>query len=53
MLYEATVSFCGKLTMQKGEKRELTDKAVIDNLIKAGYIKAVKPAKERKSDKNA
>ena len=37
--YKATVSFSGiKLSMAGGEVRELSDQALIDGLLKAGYI---------------
>lgn len=37
--YKATVSFSGlKISMVCGEVREISDQALIDNLIKAGQI---------------
>lgn len=36
--YKALVSFTGQVAMAKGQVRELTDKAVIDDLLRAGYI---------------
>lgn len=59
MLYIATVSFSGLLTMRAGEKRELADSPVVSDLLKAGHIieykaaDTVKPAdkKERKGKK--
>lgn len=39
MDYIATVSFSGlKLSMAKGQKREITDSALVSDLLKAGYI---------------
>lgn len=32
--------------MRKGETRELTDESVIKDLIRAGYIEEVQPAKK-------
>jgi hypothetical protein len=38
MLYKATVSFSGVMAMHKGEVREISDPALVDDLSKAGYI---------------
>lgn len=39
MAYIACVSFSGnKLSMAKGQIREITDTALVDDLSKAGYI---------------
>lgn len=39
MQYKATVSFSGtKLSMSKGKVREISDQALVDDLLKAGYI---------------
>lgn len=38
MQYKATVSFSGLISMSSGEVRELSDQAIIDDLLKAGYI---------------
>ena len=42
MKYEALISFCGVISMYEGEVREISDKALIKDLIKAGYIKEIK-----------
>ena len=47
-MYKALKSFCGKVSMHKGETRNLTDKAVINDLVRAGYIEEVQPAKKSK-----
>ena len=39
MAYIACVSFSGnKLSMAKGQIREISDSALVDDLLKAGYI---------------
>lgn len=38
MKYKALTTFSGAVSMVAGEVRELTDKAVIDDLLHAGYI---------------
>ena len=38
MLYKATVSFSGVVSMSMGEVREISDQTLIDDLIKAGHI---------------
>lgn len=45
MEYKAIVSFSGlKLSMAKGQVREITDTALVDDLLKAGYIIPTKRA---------
>ena len=42
----ATKSFCGPLCMSKGEIREVTDKALLADLLRAGYaVEIGEPAK--------
>lgn len=52
MKYKALVSFGGKVSMHAGEVRELTEKEVINDLLKAGYIEKVetsrKPTRRKK-----
>lgn len=38
MSYMATVSFSGKISMHKGEVREISDPSLVEDLTKAGYI---------------
>ena len=38
MLYMATVSFSGKISMAKDEVGEISDLSLVDDLMKAGYI---------------
>ena len=38
MLYKATVSFSGAISMASGEVRELSDPALVADLLKAGHI---------------
>ena len=44
-MYRALVSFTGLITMKKGEVREIKNKALVKDLLKANYIETVKPAK--------
>ena len=44
-MYKALKSFCGKLTMNKGQVREIADKEFAKNLLEAGYIEEVKSTK--------
>ena len=53
MLIKAIASFAGKVSMYAGEIREVEDKAIADDLIKAGYAikyeeneKGERPSKE-------
>lgn len=54
-MYKALISFCGKLNMTVGEVGEIPDKALADDLLKAGYIEEVKEEKpvEKKPQKAA
>ena len=46
-MYKALRTFFGmKVSMTKGQVKEITDKEVIKDLLKAGYIEEVKPIKE-------
>ena len=38
MLYMATVSFSGKISMAKDEVGEISDLSLVDDLLKAGYV---------------
>lgn len=38
MLYKATVSFSGMISMTGGEVREISDSSLVKDLLKAGYI---------------
>lgn len=38
MLVKALTSFAGKVSMYEGEVREITDKAIVDDLLRAGYV---------------
>ena len=56
MKYKALVSFSGQVSMAMGDVRELTDKAIIKDLLNAGYImemKADKPRPRRKKGEKA
>lgn len=51
MKYEAKVNFSGKISMCVGEVQDITDEAIAKDLVRAGYIVAVKPATEVKTAK--
>lgn len=48
MKVEAVISFCGVLSMAKGEVREYSNEAVLADLISAGYVKEIKEETEPK-----
>ena len=58
MLYKATTSFSGKISMSKGKVCEISDPALIADLTRAGYIvpfestapKAAEKAQPNKED---
>ena len=47
-MYKAVVGFSGAITMKKGEVKEIKDKALVKDLLNAGYIVEVKPEKAKK-----
>ena len=51
MIYYALKSFSGKISMAAGEKRELTDKNLIADLLKSGYIAEFTADEQKKSRK--
>ena len=53
-MYKALVSFSGIITMAVGDVREISDKAIADDLVKAGYVEPInaeKKDKKKKEDK--
>ena len=49
-MFKALISFSGKVSMSKGQVKEIKDKEIIKDLLKAGYIEEVKPAKKKKDE---
>jgi len=47
-MYRANVSFTGKIKMAKGEVGEISDQALVKDLLRAGYIAEVKPENKNK-----
>lgn len=47
-MYRAVIGFSGLINMKKGEIKEIKDKALVKDLLKAGYIVEVKPEKSKK-----
>ncbi len=45
-MYKALVSFCGAISMGKGEIKEISDKKIANDLINAGYIEEVQSPKK-------
>ena len=46
MEYRALVSFSGLVSMRKGEVREIKDKAIVKDLLHAGYIEPLEKKKK-------
>lgn len=51
MKVRALLSFCGTVSMGRGEVADVTDKAVLDDLLQAGYVEEVKKQKEKEPEK--
>lgn len=41
-MFKALKSFCGKVSMKKGETKDINDKEIIKDLLNAGYIEEIK-----------
>lgn len=46
-MFKALKSFCGKVSMKKGETKELNDKEIINDLLNAGLIEEIKANKTK------
>ena len=49
MQYRALKGFSGLVSMRKGEIKEIKDKYIADDLLKAGYIEPVEKPKTKKT----
>lgn len=52
-MYKALISFTGVISMSIGEVGEITDPAVVQDLLDAGYVEAVKEDKPKKATKKS
>lgn len=53
-MYKALKSFSGAVSMRRGEVKAITDKTVVADLLRAGYIEEVKePAPKQPQKKTA
>lgn len=48
MKVRAVENFSGIISMSKGEERELDNKFLLNDLLKAGYIEEVVPVQQKK-----
>lgn len=53
MQVKALLSFSGLISMRKGEIREIKDKTIYADLIKAGYVEQIKEQKSPRKKVNA
>ncbi len=49
MKVKATISFSGTVTMAKGDTKDIKNEAVLNDLLKAGYVEKVEDSAEKKS----
>jgi len=47
-MYKALKSFCGVVSMEKGEEKVIYDQRIVSDLIKAGYIEEIAAKTESK-----
>lgn len=52
-MYRALISFTGLISMAEGEVKDITDKAIVEDLLKANYIEEVTPAEKPKKKSTA
>lgn len=52
MLYRATRSFTGRITMIKGEVREISDPEVENDIVRCGYAVPVETSKKKTAEKS-
>lgn len=52
MVYRATRSFTGRITMIKGEVREISDPEVEKDIVRCGYAVPVETAKKKTVEKS-
>lgn len=50
-MYKALICFSGKISMTKGQIKEIKDKNLIEDLLKAGYIEPLEEKKVSKEPK--
>lgn len=48
MMYRALTTFGGVVSMRKGQEKAIADKAVADDLVRAGYVEQIKEEKKSK-----
>lgn len=47
-MYKAKIGFSGLISMRKNEIKEIKDKKIVKDLLKAGYIEEIKTKKNEK-----
>lgn len=52
-MYKALKSFSGVVSMAEGEVKDISDPTIVKDLVEAGYIEEVKPAKSKATDEPA
>lgn len=52
MKVKALVSFAGAFSMYKGEIKECSNKATLQDLLKAGYVEKVKRINKKEGETN-
>lgn len=48
MKVKATISFTGQFSMNAGEVKECSNKAILQDLIKSGYVEKIEEVKNKK-----
>ena len=49
MKVRALIGFCGLVSMRKNEIKEISDKHIVTDLIRAGYVEQIEKPKNKKS----
>ena len=49
MKVKALIGFSGLVSMRKGEVRDIRDKAIVTDLLRAGYVEQIEKPKKKSS----
>lgn len=52
MKVKALVNFAGAVTMSKNEVKDINDKVIYEDLIRAGYVEEVKTSRKVKANED-
>ena len=48
-MYKALIDFCGVVSMNKGDVKVISDKSIVAELLRVGYIEEIKPPEKKQA----